>query len=128
MTLINIFNAFSSLQIAYKLALPYSKSRKIMKLLHKVKPDCQFYIDKERELAEQYAITENGKLKIEDGKISFASDGEMQAYLRKIEELRNMEIEWDFPIIHITDAEIGNQPISGEDIETLAPFITFGGD
>lgn len=121
MNLYKIYSAWSAVCNVYKLKIPYAKARKVMQLREKIKQEGTFYEEQAQTLADEYG-------KPADGKVSFDTPELMQGYIDKINELRNTEVDWDLEIITITDTEIGNQSISGEDIENLAPFITFGGD
>lgn len=99
-----------------------------MEMQEQAKKDVIFYSEKEMALTEKYALKENGKPKIENGKISFSSYETMQEFGQKRDELRDTDIEWDFPVIQITEKEMGDQCISGKDIENLKGFIEFGGE
>lgn len=100
-----------------------------MEVLECVKKETEFYVDQEYNLAGQYARKDkNGNLEVKDGKISFPSANKMDSYLKKLDDLRNIDIKWDFPIIKITEKEMGDQCISGKDIENLKGFIEFGGE
>lgn len=129
MKLNSIVEAFPSLKKLYMMSLPYSKTHLIMEVLECVKKETEFYVDQEYNLAGQYARKDkNGNLEVKDGKISFPSANKMDSYLKKLDDLRNIDIKWDFPIIKITEKEMGDQCISGKDIENLKGFIEFGGE
>lgn len=128
MKLFKMFEAFLALQDVYSLMLPYKKSREIMQLKETIRREAEFYTQQEKKLAEQFAVKENGQLKLDNDKILFPSRDSMQKFSQKREELKSMEIDMNITAIQITEQEIENQCISAQCIENLKGFIEFGGD
>ncbi len=129
MKLYKLFQAYHPIDKACRMDFPYKKSREILLLRNRVRTEYEFYSQEEMKLVEQYAKKDaDGRAEVKGGKVSFETLEHMKEYSDRLAELRDTEIDIAFLVIHITDQEIGDQRISGQDIDLLKDFIKFGDD
>ena len=126
MKLHKVIAAYKSLYIIMEMCLPYKVSRQVLSLHYALESEVEFYVSEENKLIQKYGKKENGKVVIVDDKVHFDSLEQMQAYISKISELKELEIEFDLPVINIKESDVENQKMRATDIENLSEFIKIG--
>lgn len=120
MTQHEVNKAYPALMRLSESRLPVKKARGLYEVTKKAEEHFQFAIAEER----KYIVEFNGQER-PDGTVSFASPEDFAKYQEKMTELNTLEVEWDIEPVVLTEAEIGEQPISPADIHSLEGFVTF---
>lgn len=120
MTQYEVNKAYPALMRLAEFRLPVKKARCLYEITKKAEEHFQFAIAEER----KYIIEFKGQER-PDGTVSFEKPELFGKYQKKIMELNNLEIEWDFKPIVLTESDVGEQTISTSDIHSLEGFVTF---
>lgn len=116
----------SKLTNAYKIItrlstelLPLPISWGIYKLRNEIEPQWKFQLEQEQAFADSLGATIN-----ENGLIIFKDDETREEYLKKFNELGDMEVDIKIEPL-VIDASKINVKISGNEIEALSGIINF---
>lgn len=111
------------------LYLPYPKTRQIMRIRDRIKPDAELYEAEQKKLLKRYALLDPyGNPKSKNNRACFDSEENKNKFIDEMTKLRETPLDFCADVISVTEAEIGSQLISGEDIENLTGFIQFVDD
>ncbi|MCI8649599.1 MAG: hypothetical protein HFG20_05725 [Anaerotruncus sp.] len=108
---------------------PLAQALCIYQLKREIDPWAKFYAQEELKLMQRYAKTgEDGKLLVEDGKIHFESRAQMDEYLQRVQQLRQMPVTFSAEMPTLQPDDQQRCRLTPAQIGQLAPFIKFGGD
>lgn len=126
MKLIDIVLACSALEEATALRLPYPKARQLASAARRAKEEMEFFSTEEQKLVARYAAKdENGRPKINGGRVSFDASECVRGYKAEIAELEQLDVEWEIPPVTLTIGDMGAQSISANTIGLLAGIINW---
>lgn len=120
MTQYEVTKAYPALMRLSEFRLPVKKARELYKITKQVVEHFQFALSEERKYISEF----NGQER-PDGSVSFNSSDDFDKYKAKMDELNALEVEWHNSPVILTEADIGEQPISPSDIRVLESFVTF---
>lgn len=102
-------------------------SLKLSKALREIRENKEIYIEKERELINQYVLKdENGQFKIVNNQPQFESVEKAEEFQKELNNLQHTEIDIFDPIhISINDFKFSEDALTPSDILALEPFVVF---
>ena len=98
--------------------MPLKKAFGLYKLLKKGDEYSSFFIEKERELVEEYHGTIG-----DDGQIKFTNTEDLQNFIAKHNELKEIEAE-DAEAVVLRAEDLGEQTLSAADLIALEGIVT----
>lgn len=128
MKLVKLSKSFEALEYMKKMMLPFTKTREIRGIRELIRSEAEMCQDEERKLIMEHAKANIHGQYVEDGKITFKSQKDMELFQIRLKELHEMEIELEFEPVFLSVDDIGDQKISQDYIDRLKGFIEFGGD
>lgn len=117
---VKIINAYRTLMNMAGETFPLPVAYKLYKLRKALEPQYDFQTEQERAAVEEF----NGHFDDETKKIVFESVEVGEKFIKKLEELANMEVELEFEPVTINMNDI-RMEITPNDIEKLDGFIIF---
>lgn len=122
MTVEKMINAHGAFRELMELQLPYGKVRQLRRLATWLEEEMASYCAEEHRAAEQCGadIRQNGEL-------FFPDAAAQEKYLQRIREVRETAVD-GWPLVALTEEDLGEQRIRLQTVMALAGFVEFGGD
>lgn len=130
MKLAHISKAYNALGHAKRITgLTFGSIRNLLRLSQAIQPEIDFLNEHELAILNAFCDRKDGVPVLCDGQAVFTDPENAKQARKLLADLRNTEIEIELVPFVITNEELGGHlPVSAEDVEALASFVTFGGD
>lgn len=126
MKLNKIVEAYSGIQELMELKLPFKKSKSIAEIYFKMKKEIEFFQNENNKIINTYAKkNKDGTPSVQNNLIEFQNMDDKTMYLNEIEELKNMEIDFKFEKVELSEEDIENLKIKPMALVGLEEFISY---
>lgn len=86
----------------------------------KMKEHFEFALSEEEKYVREFHGTLN-----QNGSVIFSNQDEFDKFQAQINELNELDVEWDLSPVVLTESDVGEQTISVSDISALEGFVVF---
>lgn len=115
-----INRAFPSLARLKDIRLPVKKAYAVYKLYMAAEGAYRFAAEEEKKCLDEY----NGTI-VENGEIRFESPEKCAAFMERLEEIHNMDVDFCVEPVVLTEQDLGDQTLTPGDFYNLEGFVTF---